>query len=256
MKEISIMYFLRLAWKRIWALIIAAVFCASVAFCFCEFIANPAFQSTSSILVTNGAIVSTANDITNQTNTMGEDDTVKSTDITASLSLANTITDILKTSEIYKRLASELGGKYTFNTLKGMTTIARRNTDTLIIDVTIKSSVSGEEAQRITNAFSGLACDYIKEFIPYSYVKLADTAYASTQVYPRTLITVFIAGVIGAAGAFLIAFLIDSQDQTINGESEFVETYEIPLIGTVPDFENTITTGGSYNIKRGYKRGY
>ena len=71
---------------------LVAVFAAG-AFGYCKFLATPEYTATASVLVTNGGIMV-------QESTNGQD-TISTTDITASINLVDTVTDILETSDIY-----------------------------------------------------------------------------------------------------------------------------------------------------------
>lgn len=249
MKEISLMYLLQLAWKRIWALLIALVFFAGVAFSYCKFIAVPQYTASAAVLVTNGAILTGT-----YTSNGSASDSVQSTDITASLNLVNTIVDILKTYDIYEELANELGGDYTANGLRSMATVAHRANDTLFVDVSFKSA-SASEAIRISNTFAEISCDYITKFIPYSNALVASTATSSTQVFPRTAVTTAMAGVIGAVVAFAVVLIVDLSDKAIRGEQDFIASFDVPLLGVVPDFEDDSLIN-SYGKKRRYYGGY
>ncbi len=237
MGDISLVYLIQLAWKRIWALITAMVLFAVGAFCYCQFAAKPRYTATASILVTNGAIVTQYNN--DQTSSK---DFVSGTDISASLYLANTIIDILKTPDIYTELANSLGGSYTYDRLQGMITVNRRDTNTLFIDITAKTG-DGEEAKKIANEFAKTSCNYVVEYIPYAKAKVASSAMKFSKVYPRTMTTTAISGVVGVVVAFVIAFIADSLNQSIRGEDEFISKYNIPLLGSIPDFENDDIVG-------------
>lgn len=245
MNDISLMYLLQLAWRRIWALVIALVFFATCAFCFCKFLATPSYMATASVLVTNGGT------ITNEIATASE--SVNGTDITASLSLANTIVDILKTSDIYKQLAGKINVDYTYQELINKVSVTRRNENTLFVDIKFKASTENE-AILLANTFASLAPEYITKYIPYSNAMTASTADKADKVYPRTAVTTAVAGLVGAALAFVVVLIIDSFDQAIKGEEDFTSNYDIPLLGSVPDFENTAVMG--YSTKGGYHNGY
>lgn len=249
MGDISLMYLLQLAWKRLPILALALFLAASVAFGYCNFFAKPAYTSTASILVTNGAIV------TQYESSDGKDeyDSISGTDISASLSLANTVTDILETPDVYVRLAAQLQDKYSYSQLQGMTTVQRRANDTLFIDITFRST-DGDEAKHIANEFAKISCEYVTEYIPYAKARVVSSAMKYVKVYPRTIFITAIAGLLGAVLTFAICFCIDFFNQSIRGEDEFVSKYDIPLIGSVPDFENSEVVGSYYNY--GKKGGY
>lgn len=243
-KRIDIMDLVMLAWRRLWIIALAFIICAGSAYSYCKFLVVPVYSSTASIIVTNGAVTEGVdNSTTNK---------VAATDISASLYLSYTVTDILKTPDMYKRLADELGNSYDYKALMGRTNIERRSEDTLFIDVKF-TSTDPKEAMRVANKFVEISCDYIPEFIPYSKAMVASTAIKASMTYPRTATTTATVGVVGAVAVYIILFIIESLNRSIKGEEDFTQRFEIPLLGSVPDFENAESsvyrkTKGGYGI--------
>lgn len=247
-KTINIMDLVMLAWRRIWIIVLAAVVFAAGAFSYCKFFITPSYSATASILVTNGA-VTVYNDYTDKT-------TVSASDISASLYLSYTVIDILKTPDIYKKVADQLGAGYEYQNLMNRTSVARRSEDTLFIDVTF-SSTDPKEAMRIANKFVEISCEYIPEFVPHSRAMVASTAIKAAMTYPRTLMTTGVAGVVGAVAAYIVLFIIESTNRSIKGEEDFTNNFDVPLLGAVPDFENAESNGYRKNRSRGgYGSGY
>ena len=247
MGDVSLIYFLQLAWKKLWFLILFMFLFAAAAFSYCNFLATPVYNASSSILVTNGAIVTQYETGPNQT------DSISSTDITASLSLANTVIDILKTPDIYLELSEQFDGKYTYSQLKGVIKVERRNNNTLFIDITA-SSTEGKEAKLIANEFAKASCKYVTKFIPYAKANVASTALNYQLVFPNTITITAIAAMFGVVLAFIIVFIADSLNQSIRGEDDFIAKYNLPLLGAVPDFENN-EVFGKYSKKNRYYSG-
>lgn len=228
-KSINITDLLMLAWHRLWIIVLSAVCCAAIVFTYCKFFVIPRCSSTASIIVTNGAVTTSFNETS---------DKVSGSDISASLYLAYTVVDILNTPDIYKKVADQLGDGYEYQNLMGRSSVARRTEDTLFIDVTF-SSTDPKEAMRIANKFVEISCEYIPEFIPSARAMVASTAIKATKTYPRTMTSTFVAGVVGAVAAYAIVFIIELMNRSIKGEDDFTANFEVPLLGSVPDFENT-----------------
>ncbi len=251
MDKLSIIYLLQLALKRIWALILACVIFAGSAFAYCKFVAVPVYSASASILVTNGALISTYDP-----SLVNQKTSVNGTDIAASKALADTVVDILKTSNIYIDLAKETGNRYSYGSLKGMASVSKRNDETLFIDITFNST-DQNDAKELVNKFARISCDYIVDFIPYAKANVAEEADGAGKVSPRTTFITGLAGLAGIVVAYLLVLLIDLLNQSIRGEEEFVARYDIPLIGSVPDFEAAGATYGSTYLysKGGYPSG-
>lgn len=244
-KSINIMDLLWLAWRHIWVIVLAAVVFAAGAYSYCKVLITPTYSARASIIATNGAVT-----------VYNDKSTVSASDLSASLYLAETVIDILKTPDIYKDVADELGAEYNFQNLMGRTSVARRGEDTLFIDVKF-TSTDPKEAMRIANKFVEISCEYIPEYIPHSRAKVASTAISATKIHPRTFRTSVIAGVLGAMLAYVVLFVIDSANKSIKGEEDFINSFDVPLLGAVPDFEN-IESGGYRKSKGrgGYGSGY
>lgn len=254
-KTINIMDLLLLAWRYIWVIALSAVIIAVGAFSYCKFLLTEVYSATASIIATNGAVT-----------VHSDKTTVSASDLSASLYLAETVIDILKTPDIYKDLADALNkdaniasdapNAYKFQNLMGRARVARRGEDTLFIDVTF-SSTDPVEAMRIANKFVEISCEYIPEYIPHSIAKVASTAIKAGKTYPRTFRTTAIAGVIGAVLAYVVVFIIDSTNKAIKGEEDFVNRFDVPLLGAVPNFENVENSAYRKSKGRGgYGSGY
>lgn len=225
MNNLSLYHLFRLLLKNVFVIILTAAVFGVSAFSYCKYFVDEKFAATGSVLVTNGAILyETENS-----------DSIQSSDITASINLLTTIKDILSTTDIYKKLAEELGGQYTYSQLKSYATVTKREDHSLFIDVRFETS-NKEETVRITNTFLKLAPDYISKFIPHSAstaVTMADNAYKTS---PKTTSTTFSAILIGAVLCYVIIYLISLNNVTIQSEEDFKDHYDIPVLGNIPDF--------------------
>ena len=123
------------------------------------------YSATASILVTNGAVITSYAETT---------DKISGSDISASLYLAETVIDILNTPDIYIELAEELGEK-DYQRLQGAFSVSRRSEDTLFVDITY-SNADPQRAMDVVNKFAEVACGYIPGFIPSARVNIATLA--------------------------------------------------------------------------------
>lgn len=242
MKKWTVVYLFEFAWKKIWALVCAAIICAAATFSYCHFVATPRYTATAAVMVTNGAIVE---------NNVGYEK-VQGTDISASLSLSNTVVDLLNTPDIYKALAQKLGDKYTYNQLMGMISAERKGDETLFINIST-TTTNRSESVRIANAYAALVPEYVSKFVPYSNVLIASQADSARKAFPSTARSTVIAAIIGAVLIYVALFIAEDLNKAVSSENDFVEVYKIPLLGTVPDFENGANE--SYYAKGGNQYG-
>ena len=228
MQDISIFMFFRIARKRVLPLLLTFVLAAGLAFSYCEFVASPVYGANSSILVTNGAVVST--------NDLEDVQKIYGSDIQASLLLADSVVDMLKTPDLYKYLSRKISADIDYDTLMARTTVARRGDDTLFVDISYRDT-NPKQAIEIANLFASVSCDYVAEFIPKANPKVVSSADRATLVAPRTLRNTALAGIVAAFLLFCVFVLIEILNDTVRGEDDFTARYNIPLLGSVPDFE-------------------
>lgn len=227
MNELSLSSIISIILKRVWLVIIVAILCAAIAFGYCKFIATPVYKANTSILVTNGGII-----------TDSSDDSIQTNDLSASIYLVDTCVDILKSQKIYKDLSTAIGDKYSYSALKNGFTITKRDDESLFIDISFKST-DPEEAKVIANAFTQLAPSYTEEILPSVTVEILDEADKASSVYPQTLSSTFVFAILGAVITCIILVLIETLDQAIKSEEDFIAYFDIPVLGSVPDFDNS-----------------
>ena len=154
--------------------------------------------------------------------------------------------DYIITEKDDKTYITDINSKkkiYTLNTSYIIT-----DEESLFIDISFKST-NPEEAKILVNAFTQLAPGYTEEILPSVKVEILDEADSTSSIYPRTLSSTFIFGVLGAIVTCIIIVLIATLDQAIKNEEDFASTFDIPVLGTVPDFENSPTY--AYRTKTG-----
>lgn len=248
MNSITYNYLGNLVARRYILIIVTAVICGAIAFGYCTFFATPVYKATSQVIISNGALIYSEEEdsaITGGQKNTTNQSKIGSSDITASIYLTNICVGILETPGIYKELADYLGGDYTYKKLMGCTTVKLKNSDEIFINISVESS-SKEEAVRIAGAFAQLAPDYIYSYLPLANSKVTSIPESASQSSPRTMLSVMLFAVAGAVLAFVLALIIDLNDQTIKGQNNFTSTYDIPLLGVVPDFNDPIAKTGGY----------
>lgn len=236
MQDISIMYLFHLAWRRLTAIVVVACLFAAMTFAYCKFVVNPRYKASTAMYVTNGKInsekaIEDADD---------DIDGVSTTDVSASIYLAYTIVDFLKQPNIYKEMV-ETFPEYkdvNYKLLKSKIEVSRSAEDKSMLIYISAVSTDPDEAIKLANDFAKCCQDFIPKNIDKNIKVAINSADGVSNIYPRTVMSSFVAFLIGAALAFVVAFIIDVSDQSIRGEDEFINQYEIPLLGSIPDFDN------------------
>lgn len=105
-------------------------------------------------------------------------------------------------------------------------------------------------SRNIGEIFEDLAPKKILEITGKDAIKVADGARtAETPSNSRNMMRNAIMGfIIGAVLSFLIVLIIDISDVRIKDEDDIIDNYNVPLLGSVPNFESA--------KKKGYGYGY
>ncbi len=239
MNNYSLRYMVNVALKYWILIVVASVLTAGAAFSYFNFVAEPKYTANGSIAITNGKII-----IANETSQK-----VENGDIVASINLATTVTDILKTSGIYKELADELDNKYSYGQLMGKTSVSRKSDDTIFIDVSFTHS-DPKEAIEILNEYLKLAPDYINTIGKDITSVVFPADYASWS-YPSDVIIIAIGAVAGAVIMYIIIFFIYTSNNIIRDGDDYAELCGMDVIGVVPDFASSRNAEKRYG-KYGY----
>ncbi len=235
MTEYSILDILKIVLKRFWLVSITGVVCAGIAFMYCVMIATPTYQARASILGSNGNV---AVDMELDISSGISDTSIKSSDLAASLTLTETYVQMLTKmpteSPEFVDAIKEAGLIEQFN--NASISIAARE-DTLIIDITVVST-DREAARQIANTYAECSTEFISGY-NIGMIKELSKARSTDQVSPHTAITTVLAFMFGIIITALIVIYFAVSDRTINGEDDIKAHYDIPLLGSVPDFQST-----------------
>ena len=102
MNEVSVWFILDVSVKRIWIILIVAVLLATGTYIYNANFVDPVYSAASSIIASNGGIVSDNDDqYVSTTSKIG------SSDVASSLNIIDTYVDILKTYGFYETVAKE-----------------------------------------------------------------------------------------------------------------------------------------------------
>lgn len=242
MRNFTLLSLFNIAIKHIFILIIAAVVAATAAFSYCNYIAVPKYSATGHIFMTNGTIIVLDNQEKN--------DYISTSDISASSNLLNIAVDLLNTNVIYKKLSSELDGKYSFENLDARSNVKRKDNSSLQIQVTFTANTP-QEALELTNEFLSIAPDYISSYIQNAATSVIE-ADRSVKTYPQTLRSTMLAAMAGAVLTYGIILIIYSANVVIQDEEDFKQRFNVLIMGSVPDF--THAKNNKYYYSKYYRR--
>ncbi len=246
MNNITIAYLFRLFIRKLAIIMLTGALFSAAVFSYCKWFATPVYKATAQLIISNGALIPNSSDVEAGMPDTTTKNKVSSSDITASVYVANVCVGILDTPGIYERLSENIGQAYTKDQLNSMVSVGLRREDEIFINIST-TSTDPNEAIRISNEFANLAPEYINDFLPEANAKVTAQADRAGRISPQTASNTSVAFIIGIILTYLIAFIVDINDRAIKGEEDFTMCYNIPILGVVPDFDTTSSKGGYTN---------
>lgn len=222
--EINIFELINLLIRKLWILVLSALVCAGLAFCYSFFGLTPLYTSSATIYINNSAVSSYENKIS-------------SSDISAAESLVNNVASIIESRSVVNLVYDDLGRTKTQEELKNMLSVNVK-TNTVMVEISIQCD-NAEDAQKIATSFVKCSQKRIEEIIENSGVSVVDepnlpknTSFPNYNTY---IILGFLAGLVISAVAVVVVDILDTR---IDSAQDFEETFpDISIIGIIPNIE-------------------
>lgn len=167
---------------------------------------------------------------------------ISASDLSAAKSLVETYIVILETPETLREVIEKTGVSYTYEQLlKMIDADAVNGTEVFYIEVT---SPSPDEAQLLVNTIAQVIPDRIASIVEGSSARIVaqglfPTKKASPNLTKNTIIG-FLLGVFLCSGGLVVWSI---RDDTIRDESYLINTYQYPLLASIPN-PNAESSGG------------
>ena len=233
MKEIDITKIIKLLLSHIFPILLAGVILAGGVFAYNTFWSKPVYRTSTSVLINNGGL---SDDLQTPNGTSS------SAIMSASLSLVPTCIDMMESDNIYKELAKSLNDRYSYYGLQSRFAVVSRNEQSRDIDIyTYGSDIT--ETKNIANTFLQIVPTYISNNLAGADVKIMATADKIVKTSPRTGFNTMVAFLVGILLCSAVYIIIEFSKNTIESEIDFKWRYDLPLLGTVPLFENNSQGG-------------
>lgn len=238
--EIDILLILEILKKRWWALVLCSVIGASLALSYSRFLVTPIYKSTALMYIDPKP----SEQIYNLA--------FETTAITYVQQMMDTNVKILTTRDFMESVAKELTLKYgeeqypsdDFNatTLAAMIDITAVE-DTKLFNIQVKST-DQQKAYEIANVAKDMSIIRLQKIAEANAVTVADPPIKPTEASNNNSARNTVIGFfLGAVLCFGVLLLFEMFDVRIKSEDDFVNTYNIPLLGSVPNFERAYKTG-------------
>lgn len=224
-EELDLAYILDILKKRWWIVVLSAILCAALAMSYSKFFVTPMYRST--------AIVYVEPIIETQTYSISAE--------SAGFSYAQRIIasdiEILKTGDFFSDVSDAINNKYSAAQLASMVSYTAIE-NTLLFSYSSVAETP-EDALNIANAIKELAPDKLSIISTASTAKVVDPPVLAKSAFNNNGAQLTALGfVLGVVLSLGILILVEMLDIRIKSEDDFHNTYEIPVLGSVPNFEH------------------
>lgn len=220
----EIIYALKKRWKLI-ALITIATTLVSAILSF--FVIKPQYEATTKLFI--------GKQETSQ-NTANYDNN----DIMMYQKLMKTYAELVKTSDLVTNAVKSANLDYNQKEIKEILTNLNvtPSADTQILDLSFKGE-NPKVVLKITEAITNEFISESKELIPNGNVQIIQKAQLPEHpVSPNKKLNIIIAFFLGLMVGIGVVLLIEYLDNTFKSREDLEKTLDLPIIGTIPDYDN------------------
>ena len=242
--EIDLLRLVKVLWSHAWIIIVSTLLVGALAFSYARFVVEPTYQAKALMYVNNKSI-----------SLGGTGVTFSAGELTAAKSLVDTYTVILKTRATLNTVIRKTGVDYTYEQLNRMVKASSVNgTEIFAITVTSKDP---QEAEQLANAIADILPGKIADVVEGSNVSVVDRAVVPDhRVAPSFTKYTSIGLVLGFLVSCLAVILTDVFDDIIRDDDYLTQTYNVPVLGIIPDLsvQNTDKAGYGYGYGNRVRR--
>lgn len=235
--EIDLVELLSVFLHRAWAIILAGVICAGIAFSYAYYAIAPTYRSDV-LLYVNGSSLSVGSTALKLTGS----------DLKAARDIVSTYLVILRSRSTLEAVKTESGLDYSTTQLDEMIQAdAVNSTEVFKVAVTCTDY---EHAEIIANSIAKVLPERISDIIDGTSVRIVDYAIKSpNKIGPNLTKYSMIGFLLGFVVFCGITFLGYMSDTTVKTEEYITKTYSLPILSAVPDL---LKSGGNGKYKSGY----
>ncbi|MDY5059972.1 Wzz/FepE/Etk N-terminal domain-containing protein [Staphylococcus simulans] len=182
------------------------------------FVIQPKYSATTQVLV-------------NQKHSNNE---MMAQQVQSNIQLVKTYSEIIKSPRILDEVSKDLNGKYSEKELSSMLSVNNK-ADSQIMSITVESNKKGD-ATKVANTISKVFSDDASKIMSIDNVSTLSKAEDAKKVAPKPITNAFISIVLGLIFAVIIIILIAIFDKRIKSEDEVEELLDLPVLGSIPEF--------------------
>ncbi|MCX0355176.1 capsular biosynthesis protein [Clostridium perfringens] len=219
----EIAYALKKRWKLIALITIAATLVSAI---LSFFVIKPQYEATTKLFI--GKQESQDNNAYNNN------------DVMMYQQLMKTYAELAKTSDLVTKAVKSADLDYNQKDIKAIlkNLNATPSAETQILDLSFKGG-NPKEVLKLTEALTNEFISESKELIPNGNVQVIQKPQLPERpVSPNKKLNILIAFVLGLMVGVGVVLLLEYLDNTFKSREELEKTLDLPIIGTIPDYNN------------------
>lgn len=219
----EIVYALKKRWKLIALITIAATLVSAI---LSFFVIKPQYEATTKLFI--GKQESQDNNAYNNS------------DVMMYQQLMKTYAELVKTSDLVTKAVKNANLDYNQEEIRVILKNLNSNpsADTQILSLSFK----GNNPKEVLNLTEAITNEFIlesKELIPNGNVQIIQKPQLPEQpISPNKKLNILIAFILGLMVGVGAVLLLEYLDNTFKSREELEKTLELPIIGTIPDYDN------------------
>lgn len=155
--------------------------------------------------------------------------------VQSNLQLVNTYSEIIKSPRILDKVSKNLKGKYSSEEISGMLTVSNQ-AESQILNIAVENE-SREAASKVANEIANVFSKDVSKIMNVDNVSILSKADTKgNQISPKPLVNLVVGSFLGLIVALIIIFLKEMLDKRIKTEEDVAEILDLPVLGTIQDF--------------------
>ncbi|HAT4124683.1 TPA: capsular biosynthesis protein [Clostridium perfringens] len=171
-----------------------------------------------------------------------ENNAYNNSDVMMYQQLMKTYAELVKTSDLVTKAVKSSNLSYNQNEIKGILNnlSVTPSADTQILDLSYRGG-NPSEVLKVTEAVTNEFISKSKELIPNGNVQVIQKPQLPEYpVSPNKKLNILIAFVLGLMVGVCVVLLLEYLDNTFKSREELEKTLELPIIGTIPDYDSVV----------------
>ena len=219
--EIDLLEVISVLWQHIIPILLTGIVFGALLFGYARFFVTPKYEANSLFYVNNSTLSLSSVSISTG-------------DLSAASSLVNTYMAILHSRANMELVIDKSGVNYNYEQLRNMVTATPENS-TGLFRVTVTSN-NPEEARTLANVIAEILPDKITDIVANSSVEIVDYAVTPrSRVSPSYIMYAAVGLLLGMAFASTVVLTSYFKDTIIHDEDYLLNTYDFPVLATIPD---------------------